>query len=110
MTDVLVGNVWALENPKVGIVETEEMDHRRCVEIQRPYLGPVELHYTGWTPLGFIFPKFCTSPRPRKSMGLLKWFGKIKVPWDFIEPVSIQIGVECTESLVQYRMDIFDPK
>jgi hypothetical protein len=43
-------------------------------------------------------------------MGLLKWFGKIKVPWDFIEPVSIQIGVECTESLVQYRMDIFDPK
>ena len=47
MTDVLVGNVWALENPKVGIVETEEMDHRRCLEIQRPYLGPVELHYTG---------------------------------------------------------------
>jgi homospermidine synthase len=27
------------------------MDHARCLEIQRPYLGPVEAHYTDWTPL-----------------------------------------------------------
>lgn len=48
---VLAGMVWALENPTAGIVETEEMDHHRCLEIQRPYLGRVEGHYTDWHPL-----------------------------------------------------------
>ncbi|ROU03544.1 homospermidine synthase [Histidinibacterium lentulum] len=48
---VLAGLVWALENPAAGIVESDEMDHARCLEIQRPYLGPVEAHYTDWTPL-----------------------------------------------------------
>ena len=48
---VLAGMVWALENPEAGIVEADEMDHVRCLEVQRPYLGPVEAHYTDWTPL-----------------------------------------------------------
>lgn len=48
---VLAGMVWALENPRAGIVESDEMDHARCLEVQRPYLGPVEAHYTDWTPL-----------------------------------------------------------
>ncbi len=48
---VLAGMVWALENPEAGSVETDEMDFRRCLEVQRPYLGPVEAHYTDWTPL-----------------------------------------------------------
>lgn len=48
---VLAGMVWAIENPTAGIVETDEMDHARCLEVQRPYLGPVEVHYTDWTPL-----------------------------------------------------------
>lgn len=48
---VLAGMVWALENPEAGIVEADEMDYRRCLEVQRPYLGPVEGHYTDWTPL-----------------------------------------------------------
>ncbi|WP_136660863.1 homospermidine synthase [Nitratireductor sp. XY-223] len=48
---VLAGMVWALENPNAGIVETDEMDFRRCLEVQLPYLGPVEGHYTDWTPL-----------------------------------------------------------
>jgi len=48
---VIAGMVWALENPDSGIVETEEMDFRRCLEVQIPYLGPVEGHYTDWTPL-----------------------------------------------------------
>lgn len=48
---VLAGIVWALENPAAGIVETEEMDHRRCLAVQRPYLGPIEGHHTDWTPL-----------------------------------------------------------
>lgn len=48
---VLAGMVWALENPNAGIVETDEMDYVRCLEIQRPYLGSVAGHYTDWTPL-----------------------------------------------------------
>jgi homospermidine synthase len=48
---VLAAMVWALENPEAGIVEADDMDFRRCLEVQRPYLGPLEGHYTDWTPL-----------------------------------------------------------
>ncbi len=48
---VLAGMVWALENPDAGIVETDEMDFKRCLEVQMPYLGPVRGYYTDWTPL-----------------------------------------------------------
>jgi homospermidine synthase len=48
---VLAGMVWALENPKAGVVEADELDFRRCLEIQFPYLGPVIGAYTDWTPL-----------------------------------------------------------
>ncbi len=48
---VLAGMVWALENPNEGIVEADEMDFDRLLEIQMPYLGPVKGFYTDWTPL-----------------------------------------------------------
>jgi homospermidine synthase len=48
---VLAGMVWALENPNMGIVEADEMDFGRCLEVQMPYLGPVIGQYTDWTPL-----------------------------------------------------------
>ena len=48
---VLAGIVWMLENPDRGIIEADEMDFRRCLEIQLPYLGPVFGTYTDWTPL-----------------------------------------------------------
>lgn len=48
---VLAGMVWALENPKAGIVEADDMDFRRCLEVQMPYLGPMIGAYTDWTPL-----------------------------------------------------------
>ncbi|MBB4019706.1 homospermidine synthase [Chelatococcus caeni] len=57
---VLAGMVWALENPDRGVVEADEMDFRRCLEVQRPYLGPVVGRYTDWTPLqdrGVLFPE-----------------------------------------------------
>ena len=50
-TAVLAGMVWALEHPEAGIVEADEMDYRRCLEVQMPYLGPVNGFYTDWTPL-----------------------------------------------------------
>jgi homospermidine synthase len=48
---VLAGIVWMLENPDRGITEADEMDFKRCLEIQLPYLGPVFGTYTDWTPL-----------------------------------------------------------
>jgi homospermidine synthase len=48
---VLAGMVWALENPDRGIIEADEMDFRRCLDVQMPYLGPVIGTYTDWTPL-----------------------------------------------------------
>ena len=55
---VLTGIIWAIENPNAGIVETDEMDYRRCLEIQTPYLGPVRGVYTDWTPLASTLTLF----------------------------------------------------
>jgi len=48
---VLSGMVWAMENPNCGIVEPDEMDFRRNLEICTPYLGTLTGAYTDWTPL-----------------------------------------------------------
>ena len=38
---VLAGMVWALENPKRGVVEADEMDYKRdALKFSRPYSGP----------------------------------------------------------------------
>ncbi len=47
----LSGMIWAMENPNQGLVEPDEMDFRRNLEICMPYLGPVVGQYTEWTPL-----------------------------------------------------------
>jgi homospermidine synthase len=48
---VLAGTVWALEHPRAGIVEPEEMDFARVLDIARPYLGEVVGVFGDWTPL-----------------------------------------------------------
>ena len=47
----LAGMIWALENPERGIVEPDEIDHERILDICRPYLGKVVGEYSDWTPL-----------------------------------------------------------
>jgi homospermidine synthase len=47
---VLAGMVWAIEHPREGIVEPEEMDYRRVLDIARPYLGDVVGVFGDWTP------------------------------------------------------------
>jgi homospermidine synthase len=47
----LAGMIWAMENPQRGIVEPDDMDFQRPLEICRPYLGTVVGKYTDWTPL-----------------------------------------------------------
>jgi homospermidine synthase len=48
---VLSGVIWAMENPNCGLVEPDEIDFRRNLEICTPYLGPQVGQYTDWTPL-----------------------------------------------------------
>jgi homospermidine synthase len=67
---VLAGMVWALENPDEGIVEADEMDYRRCLEVQLPYLGPVKGYYTDWNPL-------------KNRLGLFEEDLDRKDPWQF---------------------------
>ena len=55
---VMAAMVWAAENPRAGFVEAHEMDHVRCLEVQRPYLGRVEAHYTDWTPVAHRINSF----------------------------------------------------
>jgi homospermidine synthase len=71
---VLAGIVWMLENPQVGIVEADEMDFRRCLEIQRPYLGNVFGEYTDWTPLvhrSELFPEDVDTSDPWQFKNVL---------------------------------------
>lgn len=48
---VLAGMVWALEHPDRGLVEPEDMDFRRVLELAAPYLGELVGAYSDWTPL-----------------------------------------------------------
>jgi homospermidine synthase len=48
---VLAGVIWAIEHPERGVVEPEELDFERVLEICRPYLGEVVGIYGEWTPL-----------------------------------------------------------
>jgi homospermidine synthase len=48
---VLGGMVWAIENPKAGIVEAEQMDYERVLEVALPYLGEMAGVYSDWTPI-----------------------------------------------------------
>ncbi|MBV8617144.1 MAG: homospermidine synthase [Acetobacteraceae bacterium] len=57
---VLGGMVWAIENPRAGIVEADDLDHRRILAIARPYLGDLAGAYSDWSPLqdrGVLFPE-----------------------------------------------------
>ncbi len=48
---VLAGMIWAIENPRRGIVEPDEMDFARVLEIAGPYLGEVVGVRGDWSPL-----------------------------------------------------------
>lgn len=43
--------VWAMENPNAGIVEPDDMDYQRVLELASPYLGKQVGVYSDWTPL-----------------------------------------------------------
>ena len=48
---VLGGMVWAIEHPRQGIVEADELDHERIMDVITPYMGKMTGAFTNWTPL-----------------------------------------------------------
>ncbi len=73
----LSGMIWAMENPDRGIIEPDEIDFRRNLEICRPYLGPVVGRYTDWTPLhgrGRLFSENLDTTDPWQ-------FTNVRVNW-----------------------------
>jgi len=48
---VLAGCMYLIENPTLGLLEPEDLDHDYVLDVCRPYLGPVVGVHNGWTPL-----------------------------------------------------------
>jgi homospermidine synthase len=47
----LAAVVWAIRNPRRGIVEPDELDYEDCLATATPYLGRLVGEFTAWTPL-----------------------------------------------------------
>jgi len=50
-SSIVAAMAWAVENPHAGIIEAEQMDHDRVLNLMTPYLGDVVGVYTSWTPI-----------------------------------------------------------
>src|SRR5262249_81767 len=71
---VLAGIVWMLENPERGIVEADEMDFRRWLQLQRPHLRPGVGRFTDWAPVkdrGGLFPETVDTSDPWQFSNVL---------------------------------------
>jgi homospermidine synthase len=68
---VLGGMVWALENPDAGVMEPDDLDHEKVLEVAMPYLGEVAGVWGDWTPLKDRSPLF---PEPKDDDD----------PWQFL--------------------------
>jgi homospermidine synthase len=59
--------VWALRNPRAGIVEPDEIDYQTLLDLSSPYLGKLVGVYTDWTPLagrGSLYPEDIDASDP----------------------------------------------
>jgi homospermidine synthase len=57
---VLSGMIWAIRNPRAGMLEADALDHEAILSVAEPYLGDMVGAYTDWTPLegrGRLFPE-----------------------------------------------------
>ncbi|MPZ43039.1 MAG: homospermidine synthase [Betaproteobacteria bacterium] len=64
---VLGAIVWACENPNAGVVDPDDIDFERVLEVARPYLGNLVGVYTDWNPLqarGTLFPEELDATDP----------------------------------------------
>jgi len=57
---VLAGVVHCIENPREGVIEPEDLNYKRSIEVAKPYLGKLVGEYTDWTPIknfATLFPR-----------------------------------------------------
>ncbi|UDM48836.1 homospermidine synthase [Cupriavidus sp. MP-37] len=55
---ILGGVVWALEHPRAGVVEPDDLDYEAVLRVARPYLGELVGVYGDWTPLAQHSPLY----------------------------------------------------
>lgn len=70
---VMAAVVWAILNPRAGVLEADEIDHRFILEIAAPYLGKLTGHYSEWNPLkdrGRLFPETIDHSDPWQFINL----------------------------------------
>jgi homospermidine synthase len=73
---VLAGLVWAMENPQRGVVEPEDMDSERVLDIASPWLGELVGEFSNWTPAASTNVLFAqNTPGDAASMD----------PWQFAQ-------------------------
>lgn len=48
---VVSGMIFAMKNPKCGIIEPEDLPHEEIMNFSKPYLGEMVGEYSNWTPL-----------------------------------------------------------
>jgi len=71
---VLAGMIWAIENPRRGVVEADDLDAERVLQIMEPYLGPLVGAYAAWTPLtgrSTLFPEDIDADDPWQFRNVL---------------------------------------
>ncbi|MDO9612839.1 MAG: saccharopine dehydrogenase C-terminal domain-containing protein [Serpentinimonas sp.] len=64
---VLAALVWVLEHPWEGVVEADEIDFQRALQVASPYLGDIVGVYSAWSPLegrGALFAQDVDSADP----------------------------------------------
>jgi homospermidine synthase len=64
---VLSGVIWAIQHPRAGLVDPDELDFREVLAVARPYLGEMVGIYADWTPLqgrSRLFPEDIDTEDP----------------------------------------------
>lgn len=71
---VYSGVIWCLENRFAGVVEPEDIDHKRILEIALPYLGRLEMFETAWMPDNGVDELFDRSGLPTDAQWQIENF------------------------------------
>lgn len=64
---ILAAFIWAVKNPRKGVVEPEELPFDEILDVMEPYISPINGVFTDWNPLtgrGKLFPESIDTSDP----------------------------------------------
>lgn len=64
---ILAGFMWAVKNPRKGVLEPEQLPHDEILDVMEPYISPINGVFTDWNPLagrGKLFPESVDKSDP----------------------------------------------